>query len=98
MISYVYMNIFIYIATVICSFDAGVGEGTYSLTAQATNGAGNTATSTAPVTFTVDRTRPTVVINSAIDGNGNPVPDRCSTSLLQSHSHLQLQITLADLE
>jgi large repetitive protein len=62
------------------SLDATLVEGKYSLTAQATNAAGNTATSTTPVTLIVDRTPPTVAINSAIDGNGNPVPDGGSTT------------------
>ena len=62
------------------SFDATVGEGTHSLTAQATNAAGNTATSTTPVTFIVDRTPPTLVMNSVIDGNGNPVPNNGITT------------------
>jgi hypothetical protein len=52
-----------------------LSDGFHILTATATDAAGNTGASSPAVIITINTTIPTVVIDSAIDGNGNPVPN-----------------------
>ena len=47
----------------------------YTLTVAAVDGVGNVDPTPASLTWTVDTTAPDTTIDSAIDGNGNPVDD-----------------------
>ena len=50
-----------------------LADGTYTFTVAAVDGVGNVDPTPASLTWIVDKTAPDTVIDSAIDGNNNPV-------------------------
>ena len=57
-----------------------LADGTYNFTVAAVDGVGNEDPTPASLTWTVDKTAPDTIIDSAIDGNNNPVLDGNTTS------------------
>ena len=59
---------------------SGLADGTYTFTVAAVDGVGNEDPTPASFTWTVDKTAPDTLIDSAIDGNNNPVGNGNTTS------------------
>ena len=57
-----------------------LADGTYNFTVAAVDGVGNKDPTPASFTWTVDKTAPDTTIDSAIDGNNNPVGNGNTTS------------------
>ena len=57
-----------------------LADGTYNFTVAAVDGVGNEDPTPASLTWTVDKTAPDTIIDSAIDGNNNPVGNGNTTS------------------